>query len=188
MNKNWLITSNNNKRYAIVGSHSCWKSTILNELKKSLQWYSFINELAREHILKSGKAPQHMTEWELEAFQFTLLSEQIKKESKLTYTLDDFISDRSVLDILAYSHKLDEEVYDILYNRVKEYFINLPYTKIFYVPIEFEIEADWIRYEWNQYREFIDDTIVRLLNEFKINYITLKGTTEERVSMLLKNI
>lgn len=177
-----------NKRIAIIWSHWTWKSTLLSELKKRLNKFEFIDEVARSEIKRVWKNPQDMTTDEYEFFQRKILAEQIKSESKKTINNINFISDRSVLDVLAYSEQISEEVYDILYKRVKEYLEHLPYTDVYYIPIQFELEQDWVRYIWDEFQEIIDDRIKRLLSEFKINYIELTGTVKERADTITRNL
>jgi len=177
-----------NNRIVITGSHSTWKSTILTELKKVLKNYEFIDEVARSEIKKTWKNPQDMTDTEYEYFQRKVLAEQIRQESLKTIKWDSFISDRSVLDVLAYSENLEEETYDILYKRVKEYLEHIPYSTVYYIPIEFKLEDDWLRFIWDEFQQVIDDRILRLLKEFKINYITLTGTVKERVDTITRNL
>jgi hypothetical protein len=70
-----------------------------------------------------------------------LISEQIKQEY-LNKTRN-YITDNGLITILAYSYFiLKEDEYKSYYNRAKEFLEYYPYTKVFYIPIEFDIEDD----------------------------------------------
>jgi len=63
-----------------------------------------------------------------------------------------------------------------------------PYDLVFYIPIEFPIEKDGLRFEDEHYQEIIDLQILKLLKRYKIPYITVSGTIEERLAIIRKHI
>lgn len=176
-------------RIAITGSHGVWKSTLLDLLnnKKELELFKKIPEVAREEILKRGKTPDLMTLEEVIDFEQTLLNKQIELEQWCS----KFISDRSVLDIIVYSEFLlgSHPIKTKLKEFVKKYFDeNKPYDKIFYIPIEFELNKDWIRFEDLQFQKTVDEKFLDFFNEFNIEPILLKGTPEQRLDTILQHI
>jgi hypothetical protein len=78
-----------------------------------------------------------MNEKELIEFQHNLITMQIQEEWQ-----KDFISDRSLIDMVAYSCRLPLKEYLKIKNRVKVYLKHYPYDYLFYTPIEFEMEKD----------------------------------------------
>jgi hypothetical protein len=158
-------------RIGITGSHWVWKSSLLN----SIDWNK-IQEIARK-LIKEKWNPKYMTKYELEEFQETLLIKQIRAE----LWKDSFIIDRTVFDILAYSQWLYN--YKELKKRVIKYLGNFPYHKVIYIPIEFELEDDWIRFEDKEYQKEIDKRILNLLKEFNIPYKTISWTLQERINL-----
>lgn len=62
------------------------------------------------------------------------------------------------------------------------------YDIVFYVPIEFPLERDAIRYEGVEFQKQIDDIIVDGLHHFGQPYITLSGSLEERMDTIKKTI
>lgn len=176
-------------KIAITGSHWVGKSTLIDllENKKELGHFKKIPEVAREEILKRGKTPDKMTLEEKIDFEQTLL----KKQIELEWQNSKFISDRCVLDILVYSefllgnHKTKDEIKEL----VKNYLIEKsPYDKIFYIPIEFELKLDWIRFEDIQFQKTVDEKFIYFFKEFWIEPIILKWNTEQRLSTILQHI
>jgi hypothetical protein len=57
--------------------------------------------------------------------------------------LPDFISDRCVIDVLAYCTLLaSPHVTKIVKDKVEAYLATNPYDIVFYIPIEFPLEKD----------------------------------------------
>ncbi len=109
-------------------------------------------------------------------FQQVLLTRQIRAE---ILAGDDFISDRSVYDILAYSVDLketDPKAYDEMKDTVINYTSKNPYDLTFYFPIEFDMENDGVRPEDEEYRKKIENRIFALVP----NPIFITGTIEQR--------
>jgi nicotinamide riboside kinase len=59
-----------------------------------------------------------------------------------------------------------------------------PYDLVFYIPIEFPLEKDGVRFEDDEYQKIIDLQIIKYLKRYKIPYITLTGTLEERLKQI----
>ena len=168
----------------ITGSHSCWKTTLLNELKKEY-WnkFNYIEEIARE-VIKDLWKPQDMEWVDRWIFQYIIMMKQIIKEMEL----DNFISDRTVFDALVYSINNSGSFYEKIENKFQEHIKNKVYDIIFYVPIEFDLVDDWIRFEDKEYREFIDKEILKQLKKYNIDYITITWSIEDRVEQVKKHI
>lgn len=166
-------------RNCIIWTHWVWKSSLIEELK-IISNTNFIEEIARSIIDKTKLNPKDMIITELKDFQYMLLQEQIKRE----YNLKDFISDRSVIDILAYSSKLD--IYENMFKRIKDYLKHFPYDNIFYIPIEFELEKDWLRFEDEEYRKYIDFKILDICKKLWLEVIVVKWTIENRIKTILE--
>ena len=159
-------------RIAIAGAHWVWKTTIL----KNLDMCDKITETART-VIKEMWRPSDLDVSSREKFQQKVLFSQMEKEEN-----ENFVSDRSVIDILAYTHWLT--TYKSTKKLVSQYLNVKPYDYVFYVPIEFELVKDGVRHEWLQYQKQVDELILNLLKEFNIDYIKLSWTIEERVKTL----
>lgn len=168
----------------LTGSHWVWKTTLLNWLDLGGDFIK-IPEIARINMAFFWKTPQEMTKAELHVFEpFTLL-EQINYE----ITHDKFVSDRTVIDLLAYAEYLvDSNIYWKLYDNVKTYLMKKRYDFIFYIPIEFPLVLDWVRFSEDSFQQEIDAKIVSLLQTFGIPYIKVTGDEKARIEMINKII
>ena len=85
-------------KIALAGTHGTGKTTIIDELKP----LNVIREVSRKAIKKFGMNPQNMSPEQLDCFQKYIFWKQIAEETRK----DDFFSDRSLYDILAYSQNI----------------------------------------------------------------------------------
>ena len=161
-------------KIGICWSHWTGKSTLFN----LIDYPNKINETARDTIEILGN-PQSMDNDELYAFQKIVLIKQIIKEKEY----EKFISDRTVYDILAYSRKLHN--YHSLYDKIKNH---QWYDIVFYIPIEFPMEQDWVRFENPKYQKVVDKRVKKLMKDNNIKYITITWTAEERAGQIQQHL
>lgn len=111
-------------------------------------------------------------------YQQLILDKQINAEG------DDFVSDRTVIDNLAYWHLycLEGPEYQIAYDRVKQHV--LTYDFIFYLRPEFPVEADGFRQSCPYCQRFIDRTIEGLIDRLGVTVKRLTGNLEQRVQQV----
>ena len=100
----------------------------------------------------------------------------------------DFISTRSLFDVVAYSQyiskKSKEDIYQDVLDQVDELKEYLKYNKdviYVYFPIEFEIKDDGVRSVDKAYQKEIDQIIQYRLKYTKTPFYTVHGSIEERV-------
>lgn len=170
-----------NKKYIITWAHWVGKTSLLNNLQVPNDMDK-LYEIARATILSRWLNPHNMTTKEYEDFELFLMGEQTYQENNTS----SFISDRWVFDILAYSKKLS--CYDRLKEMATLHLNEIKYTKVFYIPIEFPIEDDWVRSTLKEFQEEIDYNIVELLKEFNITPILLTWSLEERLATITTNM
>lgn len=168
----------------LTGTHGSGKSTILRMLP--IKWK--ITEVSRtliEHLGFNPLVGESTYEQKLD-FEKKILSVQIKHELEL----DDFVTDRTIFDVLAYSSTLLNtlDYWDMVALVSEYYHWQNPYDIVVYIPIEFPMVSDGVRPEGERYREQIDKAILSVLKSFKIPYVTAKGTPEERVSQIYREI
>lgn len=184
-------------KIAFIGSHSTGKTTILNELKKIYPYKNYISEMVRE-LKKKYKIT--INEQTTMKNQLVFFNECLK----ILLLEKEFISDRSILDVYAYTEYIYlRDQYDIINNKFKvnnndkyiiEYMVSCIikymklYDKIFYFPIEFNLVKDDIRSNNEKYRLEIDQIINDCLKEFKISFIIVKGSIEERIKIIKKEL
>lgn len=169
-------------KICFTGSGGVGKSTLCNELTKHLPKTHYIKEIAREEIKRIGKLPYDMDTQERFEFQKRLLELQLIAESNNP----NFISDRGIMDILAYSYDLPQ--YNYLLKMAKDANIWHRYNQIFYIPIEFPLEGDSERSADPIYQKQIDQNLVQILEDLDINYFVIKGNVEERKEKVLNTL
>lgn len=165
-------------RIVLTGSHGSGKSTLTKHFPNRLE------EVARKLIGEIGH-PKDMTQEQLDNFELEIIQRQIAEETRL----QDFISDRCVIDVLAYATSFaTAKTLTSLKDTVDFYLETNPYDLVFYTPIEFPLENDGTRFEWELYQQLIDLQIVKYLQRHKIEYIELRGSVEKRLETIHKHI
>jgi nicotinamide riboside kinase len=166
-------------KIAIIGSHGVGKTTLIQRLKLLYPELNFIDEVARDLQLKIGKSTRDMNDEEKSRFQLEAMQTQIDQELKF----DDYISDHCAISYLPYSTEL--KVYGQLKAKIREQYLPiLKQLKMLYIPIEFELKKDGLRFTTNEYQEYIDETLVDLLHKYNLKYATVKGTVEQRLEQI----
>lgn len=159
-------------RIGLTGSHGTWKSTIAKHFQNQ------IKEIARWVIELKWK-PDTLSKEELDDFELVIMKRQIEAEQNMQ---DWFISDRTVIDVLAYANTMCRPSMTARLKDMAEMHLETnPYDLVFYIPIEFPLEKDGTRFEDDSYQKIIDLQILKYLKRYKIPYITLTGTVEERL-------
>ncbi len=171
-------------RIAIVGSFSTGKTTLAEAVAEPLQ-LPLLPEVAREVAAMGFKLDKDATP-ETETLIFL---RQFRNEM----THPDFVSDRSLIDVMAYAgwvldnqprrkeFALWEECL-----RIAEHRLRSQYTHVFYLPIEFGIVPDGLRPMDPAFQSEIDERMLRVLSKHDVAYAELRGTVEERVEALTK--
>ena len=158
----------------IVWSFWVWKTTLVEVLKAD--WLSVYTGNERT-IIEEVWNPKGMDYLAGKAFQRLVEIRQMNKEEIWNYE----VSDSSFITILAYNYfALDEKHYKESYERITDYLRKTPYDYIFYIPIEFGIVDDWVRFIDENLQKKIDDKIKDILTELWLKYITLTGAIENR--------
>jgi len=163
-------------RVSISGAHSVGKSTLAKHL---INHYSSqykvveIREVARQLIQSGFKMSQHITEYGI----INYINRYLKLERNLIG--DILISDRSLIDLLAYikankAKKIRNEFISLVEEAV--YLESKQYDLYIYIPIEIPFEEDGIRPSDLYYRELVDNKIRELLDTYKTNWIKINGS------------
>ncbi len=165
-------------RIGLTGSHSTGKSSIARNFS------NHIEEIARGVIAEKWH-PDTLSKEELDDFELVIMKKQIEAEN----TMQDFISDRTVIDVLAYATTMCRPSMTARLKDMAEMHLkDNPYDLVFYIPIEFPLEKDGVRFEDDSYQKIIDLQILKYLKRYKIPYITLTGTLEERLKQIAWHI
>lgn len=180
-------------RIAFTGSHCTGKTTLLNDIINYCGQDIKINsitEVARKIIDKGYPLNQDAN---VDSY-IHYINDQLNAEKVSMNECDLFISDRTLLDPVAYAIVNSQ----LPRPYIPEYFIEMMtnvwllertrYDLYVYFPIEFPLEIDGIRPIDEQYRSDIDERIQLLLNKHKINYVTVSGNKVQRRDYLIKII
>lgn len=171
-------------RIVFTGTHSTGKTTVLKKLEEN--GYNVITEVVRQLQSKGVKINKDGDEkGQTKIFNTykDLLSEVV---------MEGYISDRCLLDVLAYSVYLAKngKVSEEFVNKQKKKFAKFvkenPDISYCYFPIEFDLVEDGIRDGDEEYRREIDENINALMVEFGIMPIVVKGTVDERVQKVTR--
>jgi nicotinamide riboside kinase len=166
-------------KIAIIGSHGVGKTTLIQRLKTLYPELNFIDEVARDLQIQYGKSTRDMNDEEKSKFQLEAMQLQIDKEKGL----DSYISDHCAISYLPYSTELP--VYNELKSKIREQYLPvLNQLQIIYIPIEFGLENDGLRFATDEYQQYIDETLVNLLHRYNLKYTTITGSIEERMEQI----
>ena len=153
-------------KIAISGTHGVGKSTAVYKkayeykLKYPDKKLSIVSESARDCPLPINKeASINSQKW--------MINYQIIKEIEAENTSDIVISDRSIMDYMAYAKYLFPDLFDIYRNLIKNH-INT-YDKIFYMQVKNNnyLISDGVRDTDPEFQKIIDDTLRNLYEDFK---------------------
>ncbi len=160
-------------KIAITWSHGVGKSTTLDMIAETTGMRT-IEEVARMMI------HQWWQQWTPE-FQREVIKRQITAEGET----DNFISDRSVYDNLAYSLAISKD----LYYELRGYAEGTRYDKVYMIPIQdFWIDNDGVRPIDPDFQAIIQDNIFWILADLNVEYELLKWDQQERLHTILSYI
>lgn len=185
-------------KIAFAGTHVTGKTTLLmdylqyihmeTENGHDMHSFGYITGIARNIIArgyplnKDGNVDSYIN----------YINDQLEAEKRMT-NFDDFISDRTLLDPLAYSlvNKSLPRPYipDYLISMIKNIWLieKNRYDLYVYFPIEFPMSGiDDIHPSDKEYRERIDKKIYSLLKEHNVKHIFIHGSREQRLNELVK--
>ena len=158
---------------------SVGKTTLVNALKELPEFkdYTFRTERSK-HLMEMG-IPLN-TDSTLKG-QLVFAAERASELMQ-----ENIITDRTVIDVMAFadlSTSMDSAhkhyLNSTLYYLIKEYDV------LFYVsPKGVEIEDNGVRETDAKYRMAIDNKIKSIIQMFRGNTITVRGTTEERIKQV----
>ena len=172
-------------KIGFCGTISVGKTTLVNALRELPEFADYHFATERSKYLRDLGIPLN-TDSTLKG-QLIFLAE---RASELLH--ENMITDRTVIDVMAFSHLSITIPFFIsadLNKAVSE--LIRDYDYIFYVsPEGVELEDNGVRVVDSEYRMELDKTIKKLLEQhkFKFNTITgyseLSGTTEERIQKI----
>ena len=172
-------------KIGFCGTISVGKTTLVNALRELPEFADYHFATERSKYLRDLGIPLN-TDSTLKG-QLIFLAE---RASELLH--ENMITDRTVIDVMAFSHLSTTIPFFIsadLNKAVSELIGDYDY--IFYVsPEGVELEDNGVRVVDSEYRMELDKTIKKLLEQYKFKFNTiegyaeLSGTTEERIQKI----
>lgn len=179
---------------ALTGSHSTGKTTLLNEVVRRNNKYKIVSitETARIVIEKGFPMAKDAT---VDSY-INYVNEQLKSElntSKIKY--DILISDRTILDAVAYSQvnkKLTNDPYIPTYvieMLEKVWLIEKEFYDFYvYCPVEYPLIFDGVRDADCVYQKTVSAQLKILLEKNNIKHYVISGNVDQRHDALVKII
>ena len=167
------------KRIVLTGAQGTGKTTLMNELTKDgTRAISHIRKTAAENGLDIATA----TEEGQKIYFKTLKKELSSKKS--------YVSDRGLSCVAAYTFdkavagEITKKTADKQYMDLVKFHTENPDVLLVYVPIEFEVEDDGERSTDKEFQAKIDFLIKNILETSGVQYITVTGSVEDRLSQI----
>ena len=167
-------------RIVFTGAQGTGKTTVLKEFEN--KGLKVITEVVRQLASKGVKINKDGDE----KGQTKIFKEY--KDLLSEISLDGYVSDRCLIDVIAYSMYLAKEgkvspmFVQKQMKQLDKFRVENPDIAYCYFPIEFDVVADGVRDTDEEFRKAIDDNIKTIFQETGIHPIVVRGTVEERVA------
>jgi nicotinamide riboside kinase len=181
-----------------TGAQGTGKTTLLNQLtEESIKFDSDIDFKIITNVVRNlvGREGVQINKRGNSASQNLIFNEYLKIFNGIDPHID-WVSDRSLIDVVAYTKYLYEhkkasrKCYESQLQLLELWYeenLRAKDTIFVYFPIEFEVVNDGVRSLDEDYRKEIDKNIKDILTEINANYYIMEGTQDERLEMM-KNI
>jgi nicotinamide riboside kinase len=174
-------------RIVLTGSHSTGKTSLANAVRDSLRAdgvsdVEVIREVGRDLIDCGVPLNKDITSDACVRY----ITTQLQRERGCTAR--HAISDRSLLDLLAYVVVNDDCRTPTSYRMMLEEIVHveaLRFDRYVFLPVEFALIPDAVRPLGEEYRQAVSDTIRQLLARFKFPMVEIRGTLPGRVEQLV---
>lgn len=161
----------------LTGAQGTGKTTVLNEFKSSD--FEIVTEVVRNLAKKGVKINKDGDE----KGQTKIFNEY----KKIFSSKDHFISDRGLIDVVAYTvylarhGKVSEEFANKQIKQLHKFILTNPDNFYCYFPIEFDVVVDDVRDPDEDFRSEISDIILSLLGALGLGFVVIRGSVEERI-------
>ena len=166
-------------KIGFCGTMSVGKTTLVKALKELSEFKDYTFRTERSKYLMEMGIPLN-TDSTLKG-QLVFAAERASELMQ-----ENIITDRTVVDVMAFANlSKSMEAHEKHYLTSTLYYLIKEYDVLFYVsPEGVEIEDNGVRETDVKYRMAIDREIKSIVQMFRGNTITIKGTTEERIKQV----
>ena len=170
-------------KIGFCGTMSVGKTTLVNALKELPEFKNYKFRTERSKYLMELGIPLN-TDSTLKV-QLVFAAERASELMQ-----ENIITDRTIVDVMAFSNlSKSMEAHEKHYLTSTLYYLIKEYDILFYVsPEGVEIEDNGVRETDVKYRMAIDREIKSIVQMFRGNTITIKGTTKERIEQVKNTI
>ena len=170
-------------KIGFCGTMSVGKTTLVKALKELSEFKDYTFRTERSKYLMEMGIPLN-TDSTLKG-QLVFAAERASELMQ-----ENIITDRTIVDVMAFSNlSKSMEAHEKHYLTSTLYYLIKEYDILFYVSHEgVEIEDNGVRETDVKYRMAIDREIKSIVQMFRGNTITIKGTTKERIEQVKNTI
>jgi predicted ATPase len=181
-------------KIAITGAHGTGKTTLISRLPHDISFVGRVavcREAPRLVIARVGDSEFFRVNNNTPIRQSLIFLEHIMEERRQGKACDLLVTDRTLIDHLSYSAVLfPEHEKSLEFKICKELAFEslLEYDIVFKIPIEFAAVDDGVREGLASFQSAIDTTIDRFYSEARIPTLVVRGSIEDRVSIIQQAI
>lgn len=174
------------QRIVFTGAQGTGKTTVLKEFEN--MGVNVITEVVRQ-LAQSGVKINKEGDEKGQSKIFKTYKEKLGE-----FTPEGYISDRCLVDVIAYSMYLADQgkvSADFVTKQIKQFDkfrSENPDIVYCYFPIEFDVVADGVRDTDEEFRKAIDRNINVIFKQCGIAPVLVKGTVEDRVEKVKRAI
>ena len=166
-------------KIGFCGTMSVGKTTLVNALKELPEFKDYIFRTERSKYLMEMGIPLNTDS--------TLKGQLVFAAERASELMQEkIITDRTIVDVMAFANlSKSMEAHEKHYLTSTLYYLIKEYDVLFYVsPEGVEIEDNGVRETDAKYRMAIDKEIKSIVQMFRGNTVTIRGTVEERIEQV----
>lgn len=168
-------------RNVFIGSHGTGKTTLCKSLKKLDSSIAIRDGVSRP--VKIARNKTGMTPYQEQA----VINELTKFYWEYNKDFDNIFLARSPLDVEVYSRVFGmEDLADDMENWIRTSGMLNEDINYFYLPIEFEIEDDGVRFIDVELQKKVDEELQKSIKKYNIKVTKLTGSVKDRIKQIYR--